>query len=329
MSLVTDFKVSGGKLKATCIQLDGSEVALEPQSLRTDGLPTAESSQRTIKLDFSTFRPTCFSEYASNLGYRSDGLLNHQAWATVVGKYRFVIPALVLLRGLFCSCPTTWPALFAPSASKSGFFEVLEAMLVEPSELEMALPVLSWMHCHPSAKAMWASIPAFAAGATIGLQLPAADFHVVAYGHFLGRNFYVTRILISSIRAKEAPYAFAPHSRSTILVNTQKKKRPKEMGKDLPLRAAPDGRLDLSDEEWSVISSILEGPNYKKRPRDLSRRFLDTHIFRAVQGITLAAAATAKGVQTGGLKQALVRWRRDGRWEQIVRYLDDVRRADR
>jgi hypothetical protein len=328
MSLATSFRVTEDGLRATCIQPDGSEIALDPQDLRTDGVPPAAARYLTITLDLSKFEPTCFSEYASNLGYRSDGDFNHQTWAAVVGKQRFVIPALVLLRGLFCSCPTIWPTLFAPSSSNSCFLEALEVMLAEPSELKMALPVLSWIHCHPSAKAMWASIPAFAANAKIGLQLPAADFHVVAYGHFLGRNLYVRHIQILSIRAKEAPYAFAPHSRRTILVDTQKKIFPDGMSEDLPLRAAPDGRLELSDEEWSVISSMLEGPNYKKLQRDLSRRFLNALIRRAVLGMSLNAVATSEGVKTTTLQQALVRWRRDGRWEQIVRYLDDVRHAD-
>jgi hypothetical protein len=325
MSLVTGFKVSDGNLKATCIQLDGSEVALAPHDLRTEALPMADPSRLTATLVLGEFEPTCFSEYASNFGYRSDGDLSHQTWVAAVGKYRVVIPALVLLRGIFRSFPTLWPALFAPSTNKPGLAKALEAMLVEPNELKAALPLLSWMHCYPSAKAMWASVQASAADGKIDLQLPAADLHVMAYGQPFGRNFYVTRISISSIQATEAPYAFAPHSNSTIWVKTPMKRPSSQLGEDLPLRATTDGSFDITDEEWSVVSSILEGPNYKKLSRELSRRFLNAHIRRTVQGMTLGAVAAAEGVHPTSLHQALTRWRKDGRWEQIVRYLDSVR----
>lgn len=294
------------------------------RSLRQPG-----AQRHKVMLNLQTAKYVSAQDYLNGLNFTQTVSDKHQVYAFEVGRTRYLIPAIVLMRAFFRPfAPDLIKLLYLPQGlsllcvpdlnSEKSTVKVFKGMWPNGTyQRPSMLAALSWMSCFPSANQMWHSVLMNAWNGALGLALPIGRAKLVLRGKVIGEDVFVTEVCLVSVETDEVPYAFAgAHPRSISFHDALQgaeawRKRPPKSDASLEHRR---GRV-LSDEEWDAIRPIVEG----KRPtRKLNLRYV-------VDGIIekLASGVSWKDVQyTSGncvnASQYYTRWLNGNVWGAVV-----------
>lgn len=332
MDLVIGIELKGGEATALARGSNGANTRLSIADLDHLGLPT-EGTVRSIHTDLGSWQRTDFREYAVAIE-RPVCDARHGAWTFTDGSRRYIIPALALLRALARPKKVLLPRLFHSQS------------LDDVCELDPTLPVpgvrltrlidkaplrrnqclagrLSWFFCFPSARQAWASVLDCARAGRLDLQLPRASIEARIKYVSRGSTAYVTWMNILSLEAMEAPFDFAIGHQQTIdfiaEVNRSLKPIRPSPPLDIPRR---DGEVALSDYEWEAVRPLLNPPG----KRSAARVTVDGVLSKLSSADSWMNARYPEGISAHGAAVAYQRWRKDGRWEQILDTLRALRR---
>lgn len=195
----------------------------------------------------------------------------HAVFEVVAEGKRYLIPAAVLIAALMRHIKHVHTFLFRPQGLESfstpllggdkpsiGLhlpeYRVFGARTRTPEGL---LASYSWMHCFPSARAMWDSVYAFANLGRLDLSLPLASMTMTLHSVPWRGYHLVAEMVVMSVTANEHPFAFADghpthiafHDSAVLDWETRHK----------PVNAIPARGMEwaLSDAEWSALAPHL------------------------------------------------------------------------
>jgi len=180
---------------------------------------------------------------------------------------------------------------------------------------------LSWLHCFPSARAMWDSLLVNARTGRLTTMLPEGSFSYYGRGIRVAEKILITQLNLRLLKTTELPYpCFSNHTRVIEFERVLHKAKQEERHIHLPtkLNSLPSrqGVYTLSDDEWSTISMALDKPARGRRYHPL-RVVIDAILHKLGTGLTWEQASP---VQVGNTlaRKTFSRMRKNGRWEVLL-----------
>ena len=189
---------------------------------------------------------------------------------TVEGKH-YLVPASVFIAAMMRPVKRIQACLFKPQGLESFCTPLLEnespsvglhlspTMLFGSQHLAPTglLATYSWMHCFPSARAMYSSVYLAACNGRLDVTLPRACLTITLRSVKAGGIRLVTDLLITKLEALEAPYAFASNHSRHIVMHESAELDWKTLHQPVSTIPARDGEWHLSETEWQAIEPLL------------------------------------------------------------------------
>jgi hypothetical protein len=143
------------------------------------------------------------------------------------------------------------------------------------------LAAYSWMHCFPSANAMWNSVYQAALAGHLDVALPKVKAWIKLHSVQVGKRRLVTSVVASRLEVLEDPFPFADGHTKTIQILPIAGAMPRHKVAP-PLFLAREREWALSDREWDAVASIFEG---KREISDSLRGALDVVVEKYGAGV--------------------------------------------
>ena len=328
------------------VAFDGMVEVVDLSALQKRGVPVDTSTrQGRVQLDFSQWTRTEASDYLNAFGIADEVTTpsSHQVFTTVHNGMRLFVPALVWIRALFRPSAHLLPRAFGPhfldfvshiSSDDAESQVVLDTDLVSHAQINrLSCPeqALTWMRAHPSASSMVSSVHRYAMEGAIGLDLPAGQATLAVRGRRVGKSLFVTDMSIYIIEAADAPNAtiagapntsFAHASGRYVLMGSSFENSSSTSFRvadftDIPTH--PDGRSDVTDEEWDAISSHFLSTG--KSPTRLDQRaILDGLLCKLSTGMGWKTVQYRAGNHMN-VSQAFRNWSSRGTLQKVLETL--------
>lgn len=340
MEWLDGFEVARGRSFARLVNETAYADVDDLGSLATKGVPSGAGQKwRALTSDFSTWNRCPAERYLAGFSKISRNTEQHDVFSFKHRKVEFLVPALVLLRGLFPLIPDAFEYLFTPRS-----LETLCVPLERNGHWSVALPdfrglyrgrfrpatveSLTWASIFPSARRLWASVHENVDKGRMGLDLPQAKIHALPVGVRRGAVVYVTSFAVSAVLALEAPFEFATNTSNSFLWNLNA----------TPLAPGPNAyyqqtdpppetnRFALTDDEWAAVSKVcFTTPHAKgRKPRDSRRAIADGLLLRIVTARPWAEIATSP-LTAHTLQQHWWEWRKSGKLARLLAALRPLR----
>lgn len=298
---------------------------------------------RTSFYDWRELSPSEVATVAHELGY--PGVLAGQAfYAFEVDGIRYILPAAVLMCAMFRPFHGIAKYLFAPQGldnlcmphgniEKPGlmfFVPPRKATGMQTDKAQGITNSLSWMHCFPSARQMWASVLEHAKEGRLDVTLPTGEIEYLGQGHTLASgDILILELRIRLLDTIEEPFEpFSLHTRTIeferILHKREDPRLKRNYSKDptIPLR---NGDWTLTDEEWAAVKGLLVLRARNDDPNQ-PRRFLNLQLHKLSQGLSWPMVTDSTAEQMA-CRNNLERVKADGRWEALIAKLTELRAA--
>lgn len=186
---------------------------------------------------------------------------------------------------------------------------------------EGLLACYSWMHCFPSARAMWDSVYAFANQGHLDLSLPLASMTMTLHSVPWRGEQLVVELVVMSVTANEVPFAFAAGHPTEIAFHDSAVLDWETRHKPVSVIPPRGTEWHLSDKEWNALSPHL--PTRARAKFEL----------RSILDVILTKLGTGKAwrkLDYQGLNLPIVqgtyqRLQKSGTWEFIERFLVGAR----
>jgi len=326
-------------LFANVITCNGGEQLSSLGELRARGIPQGGAkAKRAFVTNFGDWTTVPTARYTDVFDELTGASSSHAVYAFRQGGCEYLVPALVLLRGLFPLIPDGFEYAFFPRGlevlclpvGRNGHWSVVLPNFTGVYRARFRRPTveaLSWASLFPSGKRAWRSVYAHASLGKVDVDLPDASVSVLVYGHRIGRTVRVTELIVNALEVHEAPFAYVSSVATSFTFNWL----------STPLTATPNAffeqvdtqhkhaHLKLSDEEWEAVRKYVEvvPPSRGRIPRDGARDVADGLLVRALtncpwQDIPVPISGEA-------LTQHWRRWREDGRWVRLYEKVDRLR----
>ncbi len=261
---------------------------------------------------------------------------NHAVFELVDENQQYLIPASVFITAVMRPIKTMQAFLFHPQGldlmcvpllggdkPTVGFHEPEYITLGgQRSRHENVLAGLSWMHCFPSARAMWGSVFKEAQDEKLALTLPAATMTMILHSVKHGNYRLVTGITLVSLSANEQPYDFAVGHPTELVLHDS-------AGLDWSVAHNPpktlnsrNGEWHLSDKEWHNVETLL--PPIRTTAKYDRRAILDLIVTKIGSGTPWRCLDF--GPLNFNLVQATYRsLSRSGHWRSIENLINEMR----
>ena len=207
---------------------------------------------------------------------------------TVEGK-PYLVPASVFIAAMMRPIKRIQAFLFKPQGLESFCTPLLDgespnvglhlsaATLFGSQHLTPTglLATYSWIHCFPSAHAMYSSVYLAACNGRLDVTLPRARLTMTLRSVKAGKMRLVTDLLITKLEALEAPYEFAANHARHIVMHESAELDWKTLHRPVSTIPARDGEWHLSETEWQTIEPLFgERGETKFSMRDIIDRIL-------------------------------------------------------
>jgi hypothetical protein len=259
-----------GNFVAELVDAGGSVMFVPPYKLATVGTVSDchQSRRKAVVTRFSDWTPKSSAEYLTGLGVTvpEGASCRHTVFEFQVRQTRFLVPALAVMRALFRPNKFLLPTMFLPQAlDRVAFIDysapasptlVVDASWAQAGSRFMTQQIhdtLVWMFSAPSARIMAGSVHTAALAGRIDLLLPVGESWLTVRGAKIDDTYFVSEIGISYLKTTE-PVGLTENAstgRLDFLTTTACK------GRAGFVPAHADGTIDVTDEEWDVISPIL------------------------------------------------------------------------
>lgn len=292
-----------------------------------DTLRMGPATRARVATDFASWTAQTAAPFWTAQGISGQELRNgHGVYHFKHGAHDYLVPASVLIAAIMRPIRLVHRYLFSPQGLDAFCAPCVEA----DGAIGLQLPsyqifgrrgsvpqglmaTYSWMHCFPSARAMWDSIYQYAIHGRLDVSLPKALATLTLRSVRQGNYHLVTEMSVVSLRALETPYAFA-NAHSTELTFHESAgldwSTLRQAKSDIPLR---NGRSGTSDDEWSEISPFIERSD--KRKYD-ARAVVDAILEKLATG-TPWRKMPLDGLTTPIVQATYQRMTQDGRWASV------------
>lgn len=331
------FDGAEGGLRAVILSHEGAAGRTEPAHLRERGAPDGgKRFRKPFTTDFAEWTQVPAGRYLAAFPELRCASESHAVYRVPFGRWEFLVPALVLMRGLFPLIADGFAYAFTPRPlealcilqSRAGHWTVCmpDFTGVYKGRFRRAqVEALTWASLFPSARNTWYSVLRAAVQGRMALDLPNAVARVLPTGVRIGKTIHVTTLSVNAILATEAPSAFAGQAPTSFLfdqhtdpiapaVNAYYERHEGDAAKE----------YRLSDSEWSAVSHFCERPWLNgRKPRDNAREVADGLVIRAAT--LLPWAQIPVGIAGSALALHSKNWRMDGRLHQLLSCLRRTR----
>lgn len=319
---------------------DGQGAIVDASSLARNGLPQpSETSRLVVTGELGTWSRTNGEKYLRALRIK---LPVDQSNAHTVFVHQFSekicihVPALAIIRGFFKPHRLLFPALFRPASI--GLLGFVDYSLDPPQVVLDSNPrkfgkladedsfgePLRWAHTSHSSRKCAQSIHAYSSTGRIDLDLPKGEFRLVMHGLKKGRNLFVTKLTVISVKVAADDSISGQDENFTFhrMASEDRKATALSEFPQIPLR---DGaQAELSDSEWQEIEGLLLG-KAKTAQRYSRRLLLDIILEKLTSKRSWEAIAKSSGIPEFFLTTTFRRWDLDGRFEKVLEALAGMR----
>jgi hypothetical protein len=331
------FDGAEGDLRAVILSHEGVAETMEPADLRERGAPDGgKRFRKPFTTDFAEWTQVPAARYLAAFPELRCAGESHAVFRVPFGRWEFLVPALVLMRGLFPLIADGFAYAFTPRPlealcilqSRAGHWTVglPDFTGVYKGRFRRAqVEALTWASLFPSARNTWNSVLRAAAQGRMALDLPKAVARVLPTGVRVGKTIHVTTLSVNAILATEAPSAFARQAPTSFLfdqhtdpiapaVNAYYESHEDDAAKE----------YRLSDSEWATVSQFCERPWLNgRKPRDHARDVADGLLIRAATSLPWPQIPVP--IAGGALALHSKNWRSDGRLRQLLACLRQTR----
>lgn len=251
----------------------------------------------------------------------------HTVFEVINDGKRFLIPASVLIAAMMRPIKVMQAFLFAPQGLDSFCVPVFDE--VQP-RVGLHLPrhkvfgnnarlssgllaSYSWMHCFPSARAMWDSVYSGALSGLLDIALPRASITMTLHSVNWLDYQLVTDLVIMSLRANEQSFGFAGKHPHEIFFHDSASLDWKTGHHPTCTIPARGEEWLLSDREWSQISTSIHTSHRVKF--DL-RKIIDLILQKFGTGQSWQKL-NFEGLNYPIVQATYQRMQKDGRWQTI------------
>ncbi|QZA82262.1 hypothetical protein [Deefgea piscis] len=262
----------------------------------------------------------------------------HQVYECTIDEQIFLIPAQVLIKALIRPIKHLNSYVFQPAGldqislplleedrPSSGFFIPLQRLFGSLRGISPGiLAAFCWMHCFPSARAMWHSIYQFACVGRLDLKLPAASVTSILHYVEYENSCIVTDMTVMSLTATEPPFEFASAHPASIVLHESLASNWKKFSASDTSVPSRNGIWKLSDAEWEIVRGICEKRNYSKHSQ---RKIIDLILTKRGTGISWRKLDFNDGLSFPIVIRTSRRMEEDGRWHELLQELRLLRSA--
>lgn len=326
-----------GKLTVVGIRKSGSETHLSPGQMQTSRLDSGVQHAISLTTSFSQWRRVSARNYLAAFDITSDVSELHAVFSVPHQNGDIIVPAWELQRTLLSApaavaeyvyCSTGLEQLCSPVCAPEPFDIAWIADLGRRKYNEALIERLRWFYAYPSAYRAWNSIYRHACAGRIDIDLPDADIEMSAHGRIVDGVFYAHRIYVYQVSPLESPADWAMTDRKSYdFIDASIRHRKSRQTEDARLRPV-GGCWTLSDEEWAVVEALIErepNPQGRGRPKKYKdRQIIDGIIDKLGTGKSWVELAEYRA-KYHACKRAYNLMVSDGRWKQVVEFLDSVR----
>lgn len=301
---------------------------------RNDGV-----TGKAFTSNFTDWTPASAERYLAGFEALPSHTNRHTVFSLRHGRTEFLVPALVLLRGIFPHIPSAFEYLFTAHSLES-----LCVPLERNGHWTVAMPdfrgyhrgrfrpatveSLTWASLFPSAHQLWTSVYGHCCNGRINLDLPKANVRILSHGIRVGAVVHVTALDITAVEALEPPFEYASGASPSFLWNrnaTPLAPNPNayyEQGNPAPEAS----EVSITDDEWTVLGPLLSKPSTARgrKNRDSRRAIADGLLLRLATGRLWADIATAP-LTPRTLEDHWYEWRRSGQLTLLVSALKNLR----
>lgn len=319
---------SGGEVRATSAF----------RELWDDGVPQVDQKiRRALSTDFKDWAQAPMGRYLAAFDGPSATGEDHAVFSFRCGRSEYLVPALVLMRGLFPVVADALAYAFTPRPlealclpiTRAGHWTVATPDLTGAYNGRFRRPAvesLAWASIYPSARKTWVSVYRAACEGRMSLDLPKATVRVVPYGVRVGRAVHVTRLIVNALLAQEEPERFAAGAaRSFVLMTNSEPLAPNPNDYYGNHEGGSATQYCLTDDEWANVRHFceVEGAMKGRPARDSARNIADGLVIRAAtslpwQEIPVQVAPNALALHSRN-------WRGDGRLHRLLNALRQTR----
>lgn len=319
---------------------DGQGECVDANYLARNGLPQpSETSRLVVTGEFGTWSRTNGEKYlrAFRIKLPVDQSNSHTVFVhQLTEKICIHVPALAIIRGFFKPHRLLFPAMFLPaSIGLLGFVDysldppqvVLDS---NPRKFEKLADVdscsesLRWAHTSHSSRKCAQSIHEYSCRGRIDLDLPKGEFRLVMHGLKKGRNLFVTKLTMISVKVA-ADDSISGHDENFTFHRMASEVRKVTALSEFPQIPLRDGvQAALSDSEWRQIEGVLLG-KVKTTPRYSRRLLLDIILEKLTSKRSWEAIAKSSGIPEFFLTTTFRRWNLDGRFAKVLEALTGMR----
>ena len=212
-----------------------------------------------------------------------------------------------------------------PDSEKPAVGLVLSPALIfgcRPQEPKGLLASYSWMHCFPSAQAMWSSVYLAACRGRLDVALPKALLTMTLRSVRASEFHLVTEMLVTKLDAMETPYTFAVNHTTHILMHESCQLDWKKLHRpESTILPRTDQGWRLTDCEWQAIQPLFAG---REQTKFALRDILDLIL------IKLGTGQAWRKLDFGELNFSIVqatyqRLSKRGQWQAIAETLSALR----
>lgn len=227
------FEIHESDLFADLITSDGDERLSSFGHLRVRGTPQdGRKARRAFTTRFSDWTRVPTARYTDFFDELKRASGAHAVYSFREGRCEYLVPALVLLRGLFPLIPEGFEYAFSPRVlevlcfpvERNGHWSVVMPNFTGVYRARFRRPTieaLTWASLFPSGKRAWRSVYAHAKLGNVDVDLPAVSVSVLVYGHRKGQTVHATELIVNALEVHEAPFGFASSAASSFLLNWQ------------------------------------------------------------------------------------------------------------
>ncbi len=332
------FDSQAGELRARLRSRGEVRATSAFRELWEEGVPQVDQKiRRAFSTDLKDWGRASTRRYVAEFDGLSAVDEGHEVFSFHCGRSEYLVPALVLMRGLFPLVADALAYAFTPRPLEALCLPITRAghWTVATPDLtgayngrfrRSAVESLAWASIYPSARNTWVSVYRAACEGRMSLDLPKATVRLVPYGLRVGRTVHVTRLVVNAILAQEEPEGFAAGAaRSFVLMTNSEPLAPNPNDYYGNHSGGPAIQYCLTDEEWAIVRDFCEvTPAIKGRQvRDGAREIADGLVIRAAtslpwQEIPVQVAPNALALHSRN-------WRGDGRLHRLLNALRQTR----
>lgn len=342
MEWLDGFEMHCETLVARLVTISGSRFENNLGTLAKAGIPDGDYEWRApFTTDFADWTSAPTSDYLDAFPGLADAISTgtHQIFRFRHGWSEFLVPALVLFRALFPLIPDAFEYAFTPR-----MLELLCQPLENDGHWSVVLPdfkgvyrgrdrpatreSLTWCSLFPSANKAWSSVYKNCCQGVFSMSLPLAQARILPIGIRRGRTVHVTSLFISAVLALEPPYDFATGAATSFLWNRSASPlgiRTNQYQEPAVHRRTASYAL-LTDAEWAHVRHTCDPAQSftGRKPQDNRRAIADGLLKRHATGFPWKEIAQIP-LTSSALVRHWYQWRKDGRFEALLKLIKDIR----